>query len=101
VRRNAMFVTIVEGVVDPGREDDLRSAWERRPSPPPAGFIQSFLLRGDDAVWRIVTVWESREAVTAMRASVKRPPALVMFDQAGVADPNASFWTVEGHASPS
>jgi heme-degrading monooxygenase HmoA len=97
-----MFVTIVEGVVDPGREDDLRSAWERRPSPPPAGFIESFLLRGENAAtWRIATVWESREAVTAMRASVKRPPALVMFDQAGVADPNASFWTVEGHASPS
>jgi heme-degrading monooxygenase HmoA len=93
-----MFVTIVEGVVDAGRGDDLLSAWEQRPSPPPAGFIESFLLRGEEGVWRIATVWESREAVMAMRASVKRPPALVMFDQAG-ADPSASFWTVEGHAS--
>jgi heme-degrading monooxygenase HmoA len=93
-----MFVTIVEGVVDPGREDDLRSAWEQRPSPPPAGFIQSFLLRGEEGIWRIATVWESREAVMAMRASGDRPAALVMLEQAG-AEPSASFWTVEGHAS--
>jgi heme-degrading monooxygenase HmoA len=95
-----MFVTIVEGVVDAGREDDLMSAWEQRPSLPPAGFIESFLLRGEEGVWRIATVWESREAVMAMRASGDRPAALVMFEQAGT-DPSASFWTVEGHASPS
>ena len=94
-----MFVTIVEGVVDPGREDDLRSAWEQRPSELPAGFIESFLLRGDDGFWRIVTVWESRQAVMAMRASGERPAALVMFEHAG-AEPIASFWSVEGHARP-
>ena len=95
-----MFVTIVEGVVDAGREDDLLSAWEHRPSELPAGFIESFLLRGENAAtWRIVTVWESREAVMAMRASGERPAALVMFEQAG-AEPIPSFWTVEGHASP-
>jgi hypothetical protein len=27
-----MFMSIVEGDVDPDREDDLRSAWEQRPS---------------------------------------------------------------------
>ena len=94
-----MFITIVEGVVDPGREDDLRSAWEHRPSELPAGFIESFLLRGEEGTWRIVSVWESREAVMAMRASGDRPAALVMFEQAG-AKPSASFWTVEGHAIP-
>jgi hypothetical protein len=80
------------------REDDVRSAWEQRPSPPPAGFIQSLLLRGEEGVWRIVTVWESREAVMAMRASGGRPAALVMFEQVG-AEPIASFWSVEGRAS--
>jgi heme-degrading monooxygenase HmoA len=95
-----MFVTIVEGVLHPRREDDLRSAWEHRPSELPAGFIESFLLRGENAAtWRIVTVWESREAVMAMRASGEPPAALVMFEQAG-AEPIASFWSVEGHASP-
>jgi heme-degrading monooxygenase HmoA len=94
-----MFVTIVEGVIDPGREKDLRSAWEQRPSELPAGLIESFLLRGENAAtWRIATVWESREAVMAMRASGERPAALVMFEQAG-AEPVPSFWSVEGHAS--
>ena len=94
-----MFVTIVEGVVDPDREEDLRSAWEQRTSEPPAGFIESFLLRGEGAgTWRIATVWESREAVMAMRASGGRPAALVMFEQAG-AEPVASFWTVERHVT--
>ena len=95
-----MFVTIVEAVIDPGREDDLRSAWEHRPSELPAGFIESFLLRGENAAtWRIATVWESRESVMAMRASGERPAALVMFEHAG-AEPIPSFWSVEGHASP-
>jgi heme-degrading monooxygenase HmoA len=93
-----MFVTIVEGEVDPGREGDLRSAWEHRPSELPAGFIRSFLLQGEKTTtWRIVTVWESREAVVAMRASGDRPGALVMFEQAG-AEPTPSFWSVEGYA---
>ena len=95
-----MFMTIVEGVVDPGREDDLRWAWEQRPSELPAGFVESFLLRGEKAAtWRIATVWESREAVMAMRASGKRPAALVMFEQAG-AEVIPSYWSVEGHATP-
>jgi heme-degrading monooxygenase HmoA len=94
-----MFVTIVEAVVDPSRENDLRSAWKHRPSELPAGFIESFLLRSENAAtWRIATVWESREAVLAMRASGDRPAALVMFERAG-AEPAVSFWTVESHAS--
>jgi hypothetical protein len=61
--------------------------------------IESFLLRGEKtSTWRIATVWESREALMAMRASVERPGALVMFERAG-AEPIPSFWGVEGHAS--
>jgi heme-degrading monooxygenase HmoA len=92
-----MFVSIVEGTVDPAREADLRLAWEHRPTELPAGFIESFLLRREDGTWRIVTVWESREAVMAMRASGGRPAAQVMFEQAG-SQPSVSMWTVEGHA---
>jgi hypothetical protein len=59
-----MYVTIVEGAIDAAREDDLRSAWEDTTSGVlPDGFIESSLLRADDGTWRIVTVWESREAV--------------------------------------
>jgi heme-degrading monooxygenase HmoA len=94
-----MYVTIVEGAVDSAREDDLRSAWEETTSQAlPDGFIESSLLRADDGIWRIVTVWESEEAVMAMRASGERPAALVMFERAG-SEPSVSMWTVEGRVS--
>jgi heme-degrading monooxygenase HmoA len=94
-----MYVTIVEGAVDSAREDDLRSVWEETTSQAlPDGFIESSLLRADGGIWRIVTVWESEEAVMAMRASGERPAALVMFERAG-SEPSVSMWTVEGRVS--
>jgi heme-degrading monooxygenase HmoA len=94
-----MYVTIVEGAVDAAREEDMRSAWEETTSQAlPDGFIESSLLRADDRTWRIVTVWESEEAVMAMRASDERPAALVMFERAG-SEPSVSMWTVEGRVN--
>ena len=93
-----MYVTIVEGEVDAAREGDLRSAWEAKTAALPAGFIESSLLRAEDGTWRIVTVWESKEAVLAMRASGEPPAALAMFEQAG-SKPSVSMWTVEGRVS--
>jgi heme-degrading monooxygenase HmoA len=93
-----MYVTIVEGIVDGERENNLRSAWEEKTTILPDGFIESSLLRADDGTWRIVTVWESREAVMAMRASGEMPAALVMFERAG-SEPSVSMWTVEGRVS--
>lgn len=93
-----MFVTIVEGTVEAERERDLRSAWETTTGQLPPGLIESSLLRADDGTWRIVTVWESKEAVLAMRASGEEPAALAMFQAAG-STPSASMWSVEGRAS--
>ncbi len=94
-----MFVTIVEGAVEPAREGDLRSAWsEVTAAALPEGFIESSLLRTEDGTWRIVTVWESVEAVMAMRATGAKPAALTMFELAG-SRPTASMWTVEGRAT--
>ena len=93
-----MFVTIVEGVVEAAREGDLRSAWGDKTADLPAGFIESSLLRAEDGTWRIVTVWESKEAVMTMRGSGEPPAALFMFEQAG-SRPSVSMWTVEGRVS--
>ncbi len=96
-----MYVTIVEAAVEAERESDLRAAWEDTSAGTlPSGFIESSLLRTDDGTWRIVTVWESREAVMAMRASVDKPAALAMFERAD-AHPAVSMWTVEGRISAS
>jgi heme-degrading monooxygenase HmoA len=93
-----MFVTIVEGAVEAVREGDLRSAWKDKTAILPAGFIESSLLRAETGTWRIVTVWESKEAVMAMRASGEPPAALLMFAQAG-SKPSVSMWTVEDRVS--
>jgi heme-degrading monooxygenase HmoA len=88
-----MFVTTVEGAVEASREADLRSAWEDLSADLPSGFIESFLLHAEDKTWRIVTVWESKEAVIALRAS-GRPTARTMFERAG-STASLSTWTVE------
>lgn len=95
-----MFVTIVEGSVDAECEGDLRSAWEEVTASGvlPAGFIESSLLRTDAGTWRIVSAWESREAVMAMRASGDPPAALTVFERAG-SRPMVSMWTVEGRVA--
>lgn len=94
-----MFVTIVQGEVDSAREGDLRSAWKQRTAGQlPAGFIESSLLRSEDGTWRIATVWESKEAVMAMRESGEPPAALAMFEAAG-SSPSVSMCTVEGRVS--
>ncbi len=90
-----MYVTMVEGAVEAGREPELRSAWEERTAVLPIGLVESFLLRAEDGKWRIVTIWESREAVMAMRASGEPPAAPAMFEAAG-SRPSLSMWTVEG-----
>lgn len=91
-----MFVTIVEAAVDGSREGDLRTAWDEVTAGVlPVGFIESSLLRTEDRTWRIVTLWESKEAVLAMRATGGPPAALVVFERAG-AKPLVSMSTVEG-----
>ncbi|HEX6934734.1 MAG TPA: antibiotic biosynthesis monooxygenase [Streptosporangiaceae bacterium] len=89
-----MYVTIVEGSVAEERVADLLAAWNANTEATPAGLIESSLLRSETGVWRIVTVWESREAVMAMRAS-GRPAALTMFERAG-SEGSVTMWEVEG-----
>lgn len=93
-----MFVTMTEGAVEAAREGDLRAAWRDKTAVLPAGFIESSLLRAEDGTWRVVTVWESKEAVLAMRASGEPPAAPTMFEQAG-SSPSVSMWSVEGRVS--
>jgi heme-degrading monooxygenase HmoA len=94
-----MFVTMVEGTIALESEQAMRDAWAAGTSVDalPPGFIESSLVRSESGVWRIVTVWESPEAVAAMRAQ-GGPAAVSMFEEAG-AEPSVSMWTVEGRVS--
>jgi hypothetical protein len=59
----------------------------------PPGIRQTFLLVGDDGALAIATVWESREALDAMRSSGEEPFARRLLREAG-GDPEASFFDV-------
>ena len=97
-----MVITTVEGAVEVARERDLLEAWARATAEGalPPGFVESFLVRSmEGTTWRVITVWESMEALQAMRAAAGTPPAIAMFRAGGV-EPALSIWDVREHASP-
>jgi heme-degrading monooxygenase HmoA len=95
-----MVITTVEGPVEESREADLLAAWERATAGViPHGFVESTLARTEDGRWRIHTVWESLDAVLAMRATTQRPAAVEVFAAAG-APADVSIWEVVSHLRP-
>ena len=91
-----MIMTVLEAQVDPARHNDLLNAYhEAARDPKPAGLVRSTLLQasGDPSVWRIETLWESREALLAMRSAGGTPRGILIFRAAG-AEPAVSMFTV-------
>ncbi len=88
----AMVITMLDAEIAPERAGALEGAFARETGgPTPPGLVRSFLLRG--RTWRIVTLWESREALEAMRASEETPAGVRMFHEAG-AEPTLSVFEV-------
>jgi hypothetical protein len=99
---NRMFVTILEGTAETVPQTDLSTVWRNGTAILPSnvlppGFLESSLLRADDGAWRIVTFWESKEAVAASRVP-ETASALFMFERDG-SPSEVSVWTVEGRVS--
>jgi heme-degrading monooxygenase HmoA len=80
------IMTIVKGEVPVDRRGAFEAAYRsiRGDSLPP-GLEMSFLTRGtdDSGTYIIETVWSSRNALEAMRASTK-PRAIALFEEVGV-----------------
>ena len=66
---------------------------EAAQGPVPHGLIRSTLLRqsSDQTLWRIETVWQSREALAAMRQAPGKPRGVQIFEAAG-AQPSLSMF---------
>jgi heme-degrading monooxygenase HmoA len=64
----------------------------------PPGLRQTFLLVGDDDTLAIATVWSSREALDAMRASGEEPFARRVLREAG-GEPEIRFFEIEAEAA--
>jgi quinol monooxygenase YgiN len=94
-----MVITILEATVAPDKAALLEAAYRQGIDQLDAGITQTFLVRSskDSNVWRIITVWESRDALEQMRRSGETPRGVVMFRTAD-AEPVLSVFDVVAHA---
>lgn len=76
-----MFLVTMEAHVAPELEEQLRRAYDHVMSHRPPGVVQSILTRDahDRTIWRILTVWESHEALEAHYKSGALMPSAHVF----------------------
>jgi len=90
-----MLLTVLEARVAPDREGALQQAYDdaTHESVPP-GLVRSTLLRvaNDRTLWRIETLWRSREALETMRGT-GTPRGIQIFRAAG-AEPSVNILEV-------
>jgi quinol monooxygenase YgiN len=80
-----MVVTMLEAEVAHERVGDLERAFIAGALAVPPEIVDTFLVRDeqDETLFRIITIWVSREALDAMRASGEKPKGVQMFEAAG------------------
>lgn len=90
-----MVVTFLEAHVEPGKAAVLEQSYHEAIQQLEPGIAQTTLLRctRDPNLWRIETVWQSREALEAMRGSGQTPRGVLIFQSAG-AEPVLSVFAV-------
>jgi hypothetical protein len=89
-----MVLTILEATIAADRAADLQNAFLGAEGQVPPGLIRSHLInaRGMPGLWRIETLWASRDALEAMRRSGV-PAGVLMFRAAG-AEPTLTVFDV-------
>ena len=96
-----MILSVLEAHVDPASQGKLHAAYGAAANDVlPAGLVRSTLSHATDdpTLWRIETLWESREALEAMRSS-GTPRGILIFRAAG-AEPTVSLFVVMMLLSP-
>lgn len=95
-----MVITILEAHVAPEKWGVLEQAYQTAIKNLEPQIKQTFLLHSatDATLWRIVTVWRSREALEEVRQSGQTPRGVLMF-RAAEAEPTLSIFDVAAHAS--
>jgi len=79
-----MVMTILEGRVSKENWTILEHAYTESRHHDEPGLVQSFLIHNtrEADLWRVLTLWSSREALEAMRRSNETPRGVLMFRQA-------------------
>lgn len=95
-----MVLTQLEARVAPGQWEVLKQSYHNVTRQVPPTIYQTYLVQDgtDKELWRILTVWHSRQALQEYRASVETPAGVLMFREAG-AEPTLSIFDVIDHAS--
>lgn len=80
-----MVVTMLEAHLAEGRAADLIEAYRTGIADLEPEIVETLLMRdaGPGERWRIVTVWSSREALSAMRGAGGTPRGIQFFRAAG------------------
>lgn len=94
-----MVITILEAHVEPQKWMDLQNDYQTRTVELPPQMVRTFLMQdiADPSIWRILSVWKSREALDEMRNSGETPAGVLMFRRVD-AEPNLSIWSVPASA---
>ena len=93
-------LTDVAADVEPGRERELLDGFLRLVDGPlPSGLVRTELLCGTSGRWHVHTLWESREALDAMRAAAEPPAAPALFRSVG-AEPALTVLNVAVEGGP-
>ncbi len=97
-----MVMTILEAHVAPEKWAALEQAFATGREQIPPQLAQTFLIHSaaDSTLWRIVSVWHSREALEEMRRSTETPGGVLMF-RAASAEPKLSIFDVVAHLTAS
>lgn len=66
----------------------------------PPEIISTYLTQNqtDKTIWRIITIWNSQEALDAMRSSGQTPTGVVIFNKVG-ANPILSIFDISEYAT--
>jgi quinol monooxygenase YgiN len=90
-----MVITILEAHVDATNWSAFQNDFKTRTAELPPQMIRTYLLQdtSDQALWRIISVWKSREALEEMRNSGETPTGVLIFRNVG-AEPNLSVFNV-------
>ena len=93
-------MTVLEAHVAEPNWPKLTDAYSEKTRQLPPGLVQTFLVqdRSDSTVWRIITVWESQQALDQMRRTSETPGGVLIFRAAG-AEPQLSAYEVERQAT--
>jgi len=95
-----MVMTILEAHVTSDKWSTLEQVYKAGIQQLDPGITQTSLVHSsaDSTLWRIITVWSSRQALEAMRKSTETPQGVLMFRSAG-AEPTLSVLDVVAHAT--